>query len=144
MRIFLFKQEFLFFYVSQIWQFHSFSACFEGIWEFSLFFTDIHSQFLMPVILIGSWCITLRSHSFIHLYWLFNVTFYRWLFNLFKNTSIHFMWLIYDEVFVDEDQYCISVQCLCLTPYVSFVLTSFTPQCTCRLKNSLVSCVPEI
>ena len=31
MTIFLFKQEFLFF-VSQIWQFHSFSACFEAIW----------------------------------------------------------------------------------------------------------------
>ena len=33
-----------FFIVSQIWQFHSFSACFEEIWQFSFFFTEIHSH----------------------------------------------------------------------------------------------------
>ena len=45
LRLLSYRHENLPFFVSQIWQFHSFSACFEGIWQFSFFFyTEIHSH----------------------------------------------------------------------------------------------------
>ena len=54
--------EFSCFFVSHIWQFHSFSACFEGIWQFSCFFTEIHSH---------AWLLHFVIYTKVTIKWLF-------------------------------------------------------------------------